>query len=210
MKGISELLIEEGSAPDPRTTLDQAKVTHEDGMDTISRKLIQKYVALAKRTIHPELSVDAREALVKFYVETRRKDGEQSDSVAITARALEALARLSEASARVRLSQEATIVDAERAIRLTEHWRYELMGDNYDETTINSGKKGTVRNRERTILDIVNRLHLETKEIVSLTDVLNEAERMDIKREIVEDIIEQMTRDGRLMSPRGYGTLQPV
>jgi len=210
MKGVSELLIEDGSASDPRTTMDQAKVTYEDGRDIISRKLIQKYVALAKRTIHPELSDDAREALVKFYVETRRKDGEQSDSVAITARALEALARLSEASARVRLSQEATIVDAERAIRLTEHWRYELMGDNYDETTINSGKKGTVRNRERTILDIVNRLHLETKEIVSLTDVLNEAERMDIKREIVEDIIEQMTRDGRLMSPRGYGTLQPV
>ena len=84
------------------------------------------------------------------------------------------------------------------------------MGDNYDETTMNSGKKGTVRNRERAILDIVNRIHLETREIVSLTDVLNEAEKMDIKREIVEDIIEQMVRDGRLMSPRGYGTLQPV
>ena len=210
MKGISELLIEEGSAPDPRTTLDQAKVTNEEGTDIVSRKLIQKYVALAKRTIHPELSDDARDALVKFYVETRRVDGEQSDSVAITARALEALARLSEASARVRLSQEATIEDAERAIRLTKHWRYELMGDNFDETTINSGKKGTVRNRERAILDIVNRIHLETQEIVALTDVLNEAERMDIKREIVEDIIEQMVRDGRLMSPRGYGTLQPV
>ncbi|MCS5525649.1 MAG: hypothetical protein NZ737_01055, partial [Candidatus Poseidoniaceae archaeon] len=168
------------------------------------------YVALAKRTIHPELSDDAREALVKFYVETRRKDGEQSDSVAITARALEALARLSEASARVRLSQEATIEDAERAIRLTKHWRYELMGDNYDETTMNSGKKGTVRNRERAIIDIVNRIHLETREIVSLTDVFNQAEKMDIKREIVEDIIEQMVRDGRLISPRGYGTLQPV
>ena len=84
------------------------------------------------------------------------------------------------------------------------------MGDHYDETTMNSGKKGTVRNRERAILDIVNRIHLETREIVSLTDVLNEAERMDIKREIVEDIIEQMVRDGRLISPRGYGTLQPV
>lgn len=84
------------------------------------------------------------------------------------------------------------------------------MGDNYDETTMNSGKKGTVRNRERTIIDIVNRIHLETREVVSLTDVLNEAEKMDIKREIVEDIIEQMVRDGRLMSPRGYGTLQPV
>ena len=84
------------------------------------------------------------------------------------------------------------------------------MGDHYDETTMNSGKKGTVRNRERAILDIVNRIHLETREIVSLTDVLNAAEKMDIKREIVEDIIEQMVRDGRLISPRGYGTLQPV
>ena len=84
------------------------------------------------------------------------------------------------------------------------------MGDNYDETTMNSGKKGTVRNRERAILDIVNRIHLETREIVSLTDVFNQAEKMDIKREIVEDIIEQLVRDGRFIRPRGYDTIQPV
>jgi replicative DNA helicase Mcm len=190
--------------------MDQAKVTHEDGRDIISRKLIQKYVALAKRTIHPDLSDDAREALVKFYVETRRKDGEQSDSVAITARALEALARLSEASARVRLSQEATIEDAERAIRLTKHWRYELMGDNYDETTLNSGKKGTVRNRERIILEIVKRIHLETREPVALIDIFNLAEKSDISRELAMDIIERMCRDGGLFRPRGYDHVQPA
>ena len=75
---------------------------------------------------------------------------------------------------------------------------------------IQSGKKATARNRERTILEIVRRLHIETGEIVSLNDVLTEAGRGDISRDVAEDLIDALCRDGRLMRPGGYETLQPV
>ena len=110
----------------------------------------------------------------------------------------------------MRLSEEATIEDAERSIRLTKLWRHELMGENFDETTLQSGKKATARNRERAILEIVRRLHVETGEIVSLNDVLTEAGRSDISRDVAEDLIDALCRDGRLMRPGGYETLQPV
>ena len=142
--------------------------------------------------------------------ETRRQGGESNDSIAISARAIEGLYRLAQASARVRLSQEATMEDAERAIRITKTWRYELMGDNFDETTIQSGKKATARNRERTILEIVKRIHVETGEVVALMDVFTEAGRLDISRDVAEDLIDMLCRDGRLMRPSGYDTLQPV
>ena len=146
----------------------------------------------------------------KFYVETRREGGESHDSIAISARAIEGLYRLSQASARVKLSSEATIEDAQRAIRLTTLWRHELMGENYDETTLQSGKKATARNRERVILDIVKRIYSETGDIVPLMDVLTEAGRLEISRDVAQDIIDNLCTDGRLMRPRGYDTLQPV
>ena len=203
-----EILIDQGSAVDP--TKSAANEGHDESKGIVNRELIRKYVAFAKRSIHPKLSSQARDALREYYVETRRKGGESHDSISISARAIEGLYRLAQASARVRLSEEATIDDAQRAIRLTRFWRHELMGENFDETTLQSGKKATARNRERTILEIVRRIHVETGQVVSLNDVLTEAGRSDITRDAAEDLIDALCRDGRLMRPSGYETLQPV
>jgi DNA replicative helicase MCM subunit Mcm2 (Cdc46/Mcm family) len=56
---------------------------------------------------------------------------------------------MAEASARIRLADIATVEDVERAIRLTRTWRNELMGENFDETALHTGKKATARNSER-------------------------------------------------------------
>jgi len=207
-EATAEILIDQGSEVDPSKAANASDIDLKEGM--INRDLIRKYVAYAKRTIHPKLTDEAQEALSKFYVETRRKGGESNDSISISARAIEGLYRLAQASARVRLSQEATMEDAERAIRITKTWRYELMGEDFDETTIHSGKKATARNRERIIIEIVRRIHLETGEVVQLADVLTEAGRNEISREVAEDLIDALCRDGRLMRPSGYDTLQPV
>ena len=207
-RSTPEILIEKGSEVDPSKSAKHDGVDKKEGI--VNRELIRKYVAFAKRSIHPKLTDEAQESLREFYVETRRKGGESHDSIAISARAIEGLYRLAQASARVRLSEVATIEDAERSIRLTRFWRHELMGENFDETTLQSGKKATTRNRERLILEIVRRLFAETGNIVNLADVLTEAGRTDISRDVAEDIIEALCRDGRLMRPGGYDTLQPV
>lgn len=207
-RSTPEILIEKGSEVDPSKSAKHDGVDKKEGI--VNRELIRKYVAFAKRSIHPKLTDEAQESLREFYVETRRKGGESHDSIAISARAIEGLYRLAQASARVRLSEVATIEDAERSIRLTRFWRHELMGENFDETTLQSGKKATTRNRERSILEIVRRLFAETGNIVNLADVLTEAGRTDISRDVAEDIIEALCRDGRLMRPGGYDTLQPV
>ncbi len=212
LKGSSELLVNEGSMPDP-TKNQQAKTagTRTDGMYTqLPKDLLRKYVAYAKRTVRPKLNDQAQQAIVDFYVKTRKAGGEANDSVAITARALEALSRLTEASARIRLSDEATLTDAERAIRLTKTWRFELMGENFDETSVHSGKKTAVRNQERQMLDIVSMLQNQSGTHATLLDVLNEAERDDIPRSKAEDILEKLVRGGRLMRPKGYDTLQMI
>ena len=62
----------------------------------------------------------------------------------------------------------------------------------------------------RVILEIVKRVYSETGEIVALTDVLTEAGRAEISKDVAQDIIDLLVTDGRLIRPRGYDTLQPV
>ena len=209
MAAVPELLVEQGSEPDPTKTADEAGLTTHAGMEIVSRSLLRKYIAHAKRTIHPVMSEDARKLIVDFYVETRRKDGEQSDSVAITARVIDGLFRLSQASARIRLADTVSEEDAHRAIRITKTWRFDLMGEHYDETDMASGKKGSARNRVQAISEIVRRMHAETGAAVDLNDVLTEAGRLDISRDVAEDIIDTLCTNGTLMRPV-YDTLAPV
>jgi replicative DNA helicase Mcm len=185
----------------------------QEGDEILSKDLIRKYIAYSKRTIHPKLEEEARNRIVAFYVETRKKGGESSDSVSITARSLEAVARMAEASARIRLSDIATIEDVERAIRLTKNWRYELMGENFDETGIQSGKNAPARNKERVILDIIEKLQdssTENTKVAYRIDIYNEAQSSNIDRNKVDDILEQLNRLGRVMMPRGYDTFQKM
>jgi replicative DNA helicase Mcm len=205
IKGTSELLIEDGSASNPENTLNQtiSLFLDEYGDEIIGRDTIRKYVALAKRTVHPELTTKAKQALVDFYVKTRMEGGEYSDSIAITARALEAMARLAEASARIRLSQKAEMEDVERAIRLTRTWRHMLMGDNYDETSFESGKSGTARNRLRSLHTLVERLSKETEgNGALLTDILEQGQKLlNIEKDTLQDMIDKEVLDGALYRP---------
>lgn len=211
--GTSELLVNQGTAPDPSRKSSIGMNKSQEGHEVLSKDLIRKYIAYSKRTIHPKLEEEARNRIVAFYVETRKKGGESSDSVSITARSLEAVARMAEASARIRLSDIATIEDVERAIRLTRTWRNELMGENFDETALHTGKKATARNSERILLDIIGDLQAASTDnikVANLIDIFNEAQSHNIDRSKVEDMIEKMIREGRLMRPRGYDSIQKL
>jgi len=96
-----------------------------EGMDTpadskhprIEPQLLRQYVAFARQRIKPVLSDEAITRLRNFYVELR-KMGKAEGSVPITPRQIEGLVRLSEASAKIRLSGTVELADADRAIRL--------------------------------------------------------------------------------------------
>ena len=84
----------------------------------------------------------------------------------------------------------------------------ELMGDDFDETTLQTGKKTTVRSKERTILDTVRDLAANSDQgIADLNAVLTELDRNGLSRSDAEDLIERMVTEGKLLRPRGYETL---
>lgn len=85
----------------------------------IPPETLRKYIGYAKQNCIPRLTPAAREQLYQYYLSIRGlADGNKP--VPITARQLNALIRLAEASARVRLSEEVTPADAARAISLVD------------------------------------------------------------------------------------------
>ena len=73
----------------------------------VDAELLRKYVSYAK-TINPELTMDALKRLSDFYLAMRAASETEGSPVAITARQLESLVRISEARARVALRKEVT------------------------------------------------------------------------------------------------------
>jgi replicative DNA helicase Mcm len=96
-------------------------MTPEFNEPEITTDILRKYIAYARQKIHPKLTQSAEEEIRKYYVDMRNRDsGDESAvrSIPISARQLEALVRLGEASARIRLDNKVTKKDAIKAINL--------------------------------------------------------------------------------------------
>jgi replicative DNA helicase Mcm len=176
-------------------------------------ELMRKYVAHAKRSCVPVLTDEALERIQSYYVDLRNAGGE--GSIPLTARNLEAFVRLTEASARVRLSQDATIEDAERAIRIVEKFLQSVGVDRetgrFDIDLIATGVSHSQQDRIRTVLELVRSLAKGSeKGYAREEDVLAEASRQGIAPDQARKALETMLRNSTLYAKGGAGTFAPL
>ena len=87
----------------------------------ISTEFLRKYIAYAKQKIIPVINNDALREIKDFYLRMRSSGGTEEGikAIPISARQLEALVRLAEASAKLRLSNEVTREDANSCLIYT-------------------------------------------------------------------------------------------
>lgn len=87
-------------------------VAKEVDEDAVPYDVLKKYISYARNKIKPRLTQDAAEKLQAIYVKDRQKAKEQrknnNNSIPITVRQLEAIIRLSESLAKMKLSSEVT------------------------------------------------------------------------------------------------------
>jgi replicative DNA helicase Mcm len=205
---VSEILVKEGSMPDPTksTLFDESESKSDNGFQSLHKDFLRKYVAYAKRNIHPKMPLELFEEFISFYVEKRQEKGQAEDSIGMTARDIEAISRLAEASARIRLSKNIDREDMDRATRLFRHSRDESIGG--DLTTLESGKKPTTRNREQSLMEIIQKIVIDDETgFASRETVHLEAKRIDIDTEQADQIIQKLVNAGRLYLPSGYDTI---
>jgi replicative DNA helicase Mcm len=180
----------------------------------VNTALFKKYIAYAKQTMKPVLSEEAIQDIMKYFVDLRNKSGNNDrgiKAIPITPRQLEALERLAEAAAKVRLSSVVTKEDAKRAIDLL-HYCFTQVGmdketGQIDIDRITTGITSSERGKIVQIREIINNLELmvgKTKPI-PIDDILREAADHGISGSDVEEGIEKLRRSGDIFEPRrGY------
>jgi replicative DNA helicase Mcm len=172
-------------------------------MPVFEPEYLRKYVAYAKRNVFPVMTDDALEILQNYYVDFRSSS---KDSVPFTPRQLEAFVRLAEASARIRLSQEANIDDAKRAISIIDQYLRRVGTDRetgrFDIDIIATGISHSQHERMRVILDVIQRLCTEsTDDSAARGDIINEAEIQGIESRKVEEVLDRLNRNGQIYEP---------
>jgi replicative DNA helicase Mcm len=174
----------------------------EDLVPTIDRELLRKYVAFSKR-VYPVLSDDAMAALEEFYVRIRSLGEGERSSVPITARQLEALVRLAEASARSRLSPIVTASDAARAIEIVEYFLNKVAseGGRLDIDIIATGISGSQRENIQTIRKLVKDLADPTTGVTE-TELLQRAAAEGIPEEKARSLVKRLIDNGEIYQPR--------
>lgn len=184
----------------------------QDGGETIaeiSQDILKKYIAYAQRNIFPEMTDTAKSAIRDFYVDLRNnKDSGENDAIPITARKLEALVRLSEASARIRLSESVTGDDAKRAIKLmTDHLKQVGMDPEtgeFDADMIESGTPQSQRDKIHSILDIIENITKRKEKdedadraVAMIDEITEQAEEIGMDGNEVEDRVNKLAREGK-------------
>jgi DNA replicative helicase MCM subunit Mcm2 (Cdc46/Mcm family) len=109
---------------------------------------LKKYVIYAKR-LEPEITEEAMEMLMNFYVLIRQEERGADDPIPITARQLQGLVRMSVAFSRLKLSEVVGFEEASRAKML-----YEEILKRVGSQITTGGEKYTRKDEKRIIEDI--------------------------------------------------------
>jgi replicative DNA helicase Mcm len=179
----------------------------------IEPELLRKYIAYARKEVHPKLTDEAVEVIQEFYVGMRggsTDDEDEASPVPITARQLEALVRLSEASARIRLSPDVTSYDAKRAIKLQQD---SLKQVGYDPETgkvdidkVEGRTPQSERDKFRIVMEIIKELTDDYGGHAPNNMLIKEMEdRYNMNKEKTEEIVRVLKRQGLIFEPStGY------
>jgi len=174
----------------------------------IPRELFRKYVAYAKQKIKPVLTDEAVKEIKDFYVKMRNSQG-FSDTlmppVPISARQLEALVRLSEAHAKMRLSKKVTKEDTKIAIEIIKYYMMQVGFDqetkSFDIDRIATGISTSQRSKVILLRETISRLEERLGKYIPIEEL--EKELMGkLSKDDIDDSIQKLISSGDVFTPR--------
>ncbi len=176
----------------------------------IEPELLRKYIAYARKNINPRLTEEANEVLKEFYVSTRNSNPEEQGAVPITARQLEAIIRLSEASAKIKLKETVDKEDAEKAVRLQLACLKEVGVDpetgELDADIVSGGTPKSDRDKIQRVTEEIKHLEEEFAGDAPLNVLIsNMSEKYGVSEDKTEQIVRNLIQKGVIYQPTtGY------
>lgn len=167
----------------------------------ISEEFLRKYIAYARIHIFPVASKPVLKEITNFYNDVRRLKLDKPDSpVPITPRTIEDLYRLSEAHARMRLSNEITSCDVKAAKRLIIVSLKQVGMDekgNLDANVLYGGKSKSQQDKIKSLMSAIKSEKLEDLIIEKLvkSDDMTEVE--------VKGMLKELSKKGKIWNNGG-------
>ena len=181
----------------------------------ISTELMKKYISYARTRVSPKLTSAALNEIKRYYVQMRNKVETEGgiQAIPISPRQLEALIRLSEASARLRLSDKISKQDAKRAIDLIHFCLSQIGVDpetgKIDIDRITTGITASQRSHIAVVREVINELENAIGKTIPMEDIVREAGNRGVEEDKVEEIVEKLKRSGDIFSPK-HGLISKI
>lgn len=172
----------------------------------IEPELLRKYIAYARKNANPQLTEGANKVLEEFYVSMRSGAIDEEAPVPITARQLEAIIRLAEASAKIRLKEFVEPEDAEKAIKLQRACLTEVGYDpetgKIDIDKVEGRTPKSDRDKLQILINTVKDLQAEFEGNAPISILKQRmVEDHDLSEEKTEEIIKKLKSRGVLFEP---------
>ena len=189
-----------GSESPEGVDIDQIMEETVDIKPKYSIEQLRKYVAYAKQHIVPVMTDSAAKMIEDNYVRIRSGYSE-SKTVPITARQLEAYVRIAEASAKMRLSNTVTDVDAQRAIDLVAYYMDKIARTQGGILDID--RMSEFSSKDRADINQIEKIIKDAGENgITTEDIISAASHDGIKAAEVNQTLEKLSRRGVIYSPK--------
>lgn len=190
-------------------TLDVSEEEIENQLNKISPEidpeLLQKYIAYSRLNCHPRLTDGARERIKEFYIEIRSVGVDEDQPVPVSARKLEGLVRLSEASARIRLSDTVEEHDANRVINLVRSCFNDIGIEpeqrGFDADVVDEGASKSDQDWSDMMKELVSDVEEEYGKGAPTEAVLEQASEVGMDKQKVERELDKLKQKGEVYEP---------
>ena len=170
----------------------------------INLGLFRKYVSYARRHVFPILTIEAGNRIKEYYLELR-KLGAKQNTYPVTAREIEGLIRLSESSAKMRLSPTVELQDAERAVGISSYVLNDIFMDRstgrIDSDIISIGQPKSKVDKLRQLLGVINALE-QQYDLVDVDEIVKQAASLGFEENYARRLIDELKRQGDLYEPK--------
>jgi len=187
-------------------TAEEVETVTEEVAPTIEPDILRKYIAYAKRNCFPTMTEEAKSEIQDFYVNLRSRGSDEDAAVPVTARKLEALVRLAEASARIRLSDTVEAEDASRSVDIVRYCLEDIGMDpetgELDADMVETGTSKSQRDRIKDLLSLIQNIEDEYDEGAPVDVIIERAEEAGMESSKAEHEIDQLKQKGEVYEPQ--------
>jgi len=188
----------------------------EDTPDNVSTteilpvEFLTLYISYAKENFQPVLTEEAKDELVKSYVDMRKMGDDSRSSerrITATTRQLESMIRLAEAHAKMRLSEKVELSDVREAVRLIKSAIKDYATDpitgKIDMDLIQTGQSSAQRRLKedlsKVVFEILEQYSGELISFPELQKILNEQSQDPVENNELSDVLTRLVNQDKIV-----------